>query len=183
MSDRDLFRVTLRYRDINELFRPPDVSPFSEEFREYSTTSGIEYIANELYANSSLKRVAATVLLPPDQIRPGLEQETRQAIRRYCLAMSHEMEQEERALRWRSWRALALAFVALLIFIGVGEPLSSSRVFLLQLIGDGMVIAGWVAIWFPLDSLVFGVRYHHLDAEIYRRVMTMELTIRPIDPE
>jgi hypothetical protein len=183
MSDRHLFRVTLSYRDINGLFCRPDVSPFSADFHEYSTTSGVEYIANELYANSSLKRVAATILLPPDQIRPGLEQETRQAIGRYCLARSHELEQEERALRWRAWRALVLAFVALLISVGLGKPLTNSGMFILQLIGEGLAVAVWVAIWFPLDTLVFGVRYQHLDAEIYRRVMAMELTIKPAVPE
>jgi hypothetical protein len=57
VADRNVLRVTLEYTDINWLFSQPDVSPFSANFHEYSTTPGIEFICNELYANPSLKRV------------------------------------------------------------------------------------------------------------------------------
>ena len=41
MVDRKVLRVTLQYTDINSLFDKPDISPFSEDFSEYSTVSGI----------------------------------------------------------------------------------------------------------------------------------------------
>lgn len=56
MADRNVLRVTLEYTDINWLFNQPDVSPFSENFHEYSTKPGMEYIRDELHANPSLKR-------------------------------------------------------------------------------------------------------------------------------
>ena len=65
VADRKVLRVTLRYTDINSLFDKPDVSPFSEDFHEYSTVAGIEHIYGELQANPSLKRVETTILLPP----------------------------------------------------------------------------------------------------------------------
>ena len=43
------------YKSIHGLFRIPDVSPFSEDYLVYSATSGIEFIVNEMRANSSLK--------------------------------------------------------------------------------------------------------------------------------
>jgi hypothetical protein len=102
VADRRVLRVTLRYTDINSLFDKPDVSPFSEEYSEYSTTSGIEHIYGELQANPSLNRVETTILLPREQITPTLEQRTQEAIRRYCIARSREVGQSERALRWRA---------------------------------------------------------------------------------
>jgi len=51
----DLLRVTLNYKSIHGLFRMPDVSPFSEDYQVYSAASGIEFIVNEMRANSSLK--------------------------------------------------------------------------------------------------------------------------------
>jgi hypothetical protein len=179
MADRNVFRVTLEYRDINWLFSQPDVSPFSEDFHEYSTTSGIEFICNELYANPSLKRVEATILLPPEQITPTLEQRTREATRRYCLARSREMRQDERALRWRALRALTFAVGFFIVWIGVEKPLQNSGTYFFDLLGEGLSILVLVAFWFPLDALVFGVRYHSLDAETYRRVSEMQLTIKP----
>ena len=126
MADRDVLRVTLEYPDINWLFDQPDVSPFSENFHEYSTRPGIEHIYNELHANPSLKRVEATILLPPEQITPTLEQRTREAVRRYCLARSREVGHDERALRWRALRTLAIALVLFVPYVIVYKPLQES---------------------------------------------------------
>jgi hypothetical protein len=97
VADRKVLRVTLRYANIDSLFDRPEISPFSEDFHEYSTVSGIEHIYGELQANPSLKRVETTIVLPPEQITPNLEQRTREAIRRYCLARSREVGQSERS--------------------------------------------------------------------------------------
>ena len=81
-----MLRLTLRYADINSLFEKPDDSPFSEDFLEYGTVAGVEYIYNESQANPALKRVETTIVLPREQITPDLERSTREALRRYCLA-------------------------------------------------------------------------------------------------
>lgn len=80
MADRGVLRLTLRYADINALFEKPDVSPFSEDFLEYGTVPGVEYIYNELQANPALKRVETTIVLPAEQITPDLERSTSEAI-------------------------------------------------------------------------------------------------------
>ena len=179
MADRGLLRVTLEYKDIGWLFKQPDVSPFSEDFQEYSTTAGLEYLCNEVYANPSLKRVEATVLLPPERITPDLEQRTREAVRRYCLARIRETGQDERALRWRALRALMIALVFFVAYVIVEKPLYNSEVWFFNGIGEGLGIGIWVALWFPLDSLIFGVPYHRMDSESYRRVSEMQLRIKP----
>jgi hypothetical protein len=176
---RDVLRVTLRYKDISWLFRLPDITPFSEDFEVYSTTYGIEFIVNELRANSSLKRVEATILLPPEQITPDLEPRTREAVRRYCRARSHAVGQDRRILRDRIKRSVALAVIALFLSVGIGYPLSIEEEFIPALIGNILYFFGWVAIWYPLDAMVFGRRDLHLDAASYERVMDMQLSIRP----
>jgi hypothetical protein len=176
---RDALRVTLRYKDIGWLFRLSDITPFSEDFQVYSTTYGVEFIVNELRANSSLKRVEATILLPPDQITPDLEQRTREAVRRYCQARSYAVGQDRRILRDRIKRSVALAIVALILSVGIGYPLSIEEDFVLALIGNILYFFGWVAIWYPLDAIVFGRRDLHLDATSYERVMEMQLSIQP----
>jgi hypothetical protein len=97
VADRKVLRVTLRYADINSLLVKPDISPFSEDFHDYSTVAGIEHIYGELQANPSLKRVETTILLRREQITPNLEQRTREAVRRYCLARGREVGQSERS--------------------------------------------------------------------------------------
>jgi hypothetical protein len=43
VADRRVLRVTLRYASINSLFvERPEISPFSEDFHEYSTVFGAD---------------------------------------------------------------------------------------------------------------------------------------------
>jgi hypothetical protein len=179
MVDRKVLRVKLRYKDINSLFERPDISPFSEDFSEYSTVSGIEHIYGELQANPSLKRVEATILLPPGQITPSLEQRTREAIRRYCLAHAREVGQSERALRWRALRALAIALILFVCYALAQRSLQGSEILIFNLILEGLDILIWVSLWFPLDALVFGLLSYDLNSESYKRASEMQLKIEP----
>jgi hypothetical protein len=179
MADRNVLRVTLEYTDVNSLFNQPDISPFSEDFHEYSNTPGIEFIRNELHANPSLKRVEATILLPPEQVTPTLEQRTREAIRRYCLARSREVGQSERALRWRALRALAIALILFAVNVFMQDRMQGSEILVFKLIGEGLDILIWVALWFPLDALFFGLLSYDLNSESYKRASEMRLKIEP----
>jgi hypothetical protein len=176
---RDVLRVTLNYKDIGWLFRLPDVTPFSEDFEVYSTTYGIEFIVNELRANSSVKQVETTILLPPEQITPDLEARTLEAVRRYCRARSHALGQDARILRDRIKRSIVLAVVATILSVGIGYPLSIEEDFVPSLIGNILYFFGWVAIWYPMDAIVFGRRDLQLDVNAYERVMDMQVRIRP----
>jgi hypothetical protein len=177
VADRRVLRVTLRYTDINSLFKSPDISPFSEEYNEYCTTSGIEHIYGELQANPSLKRVEATILLPREQITPTLEQRTQEAIRRYCLARSREVGQSERALRWRALRALAFGLILFAVYVLLQDNMQD--ILVLKLISEGMDILIWVALWFPIDALFFGLLSYDLNSESYERASEMQLKIEP----
>jgi hypothetical protein len=132
-----------------------------------------------LQANPSLKRVETTVLLPPEKITPTLEQRTREAIRRYCLAAAQVVEQSERALRWRALRALAFALILFVGYAIVQGRLQSSEILILKLIVEGLDIIIWVALWFPLDALFFGLLSYDLNSDSYRRASEMELKIKP----
>lgn len=87
------------------------------------------------------------------------------------------MGQGERALRWRALRALAIVVFA--AYAIVQRPLDNSEILLLNLIGEGLDIIIWVAFWFPLDALFFGVLSYQMDSDSYRQASEMQLTIKP----
>jgi hypothetical protein len=68
--------------------------------------------------------------------------------------------------------------VGLIIFISVGSILTYSTSFVIQVIGQGLTVVGWVFVWFPLDSFIFGVRHYRLDERIYEKLVNMQLTIK-----
>ena len=80
MNRNQIYETTLYLDTIEQFFSKPDLSPLSEQYREYSSTSGIEYLAKELYAQPKIKEVRVTIVLPADMIAADLEQKTKAAV-------------------------------------------------------------------------------------------------------
>ena len=177
MSRNKVYETTLSLDTIEQFFSKPDLSPLSEQYREYSHTSGIEYLAKELYAQPSVKEVRVKIVLPADKIMPDLEQKTKAAVLRYCRGRLKALDQEMRGLRKRTVEATLMAMVGLVIFISVGSILTYSTSFVIQVIGQGLIVVGWVFVWFPLDSFIFGLRQYRLDKRIYEKLVHMQLTV------
>ena len=177
MHRTKLYETTLYLDDIEQFFSQPDLSPLSEQYREYSYTSGIEYLAKELYAQPAIKEVRVKIMLPAEKIVPDLEQKMKAAVVRYCSARLKALEQEIQGLRKRALKATVMAIVGLALFISVGSILTYSTSFVLEVIGQGLTVVGWVFVWFPLDAFIFGLRHYHLDKRIYEKLVHMQLTI------
>ena len=64
-------------------------------------------------------------------------------------------------------RALLFGFAALLAFIGASRLVFNENNLFLQIVGEGLAVAGWVALWFPVEQLTFNARQHRLDRKIY----------------
>ena len=177
----DAYNIVLELGDIGHLFTKPDISPLSDDYQKYSYTSGLEFIADELYANPRYSSIKATIRLPSSNLEPGLEEKIGAAVRRYCKGRLQYIEHDIGATRWRGVRALLVGFVALFLFIGAAQIVSTSENLILDIVSEGLAIAGWVALWFPLETLAFKVWEHRLDRKVYSRVMNMDLVIQPAD--
>ncbi len=180
MNRNKVYETTLYLDTLEQFFSQPDLSPLSEQYREYSHTSGIEYLAKELYAQPSIKEVRVNIVLPAEKIVPDLEQKTKAAVLRYCRGRLKALEQEMQGLRKRAMKATMMAIVGLVLFISVGSILTYSTLFVIEVIGQGLTVLGWVFVWFPLDAFIFGVGYYRLDKRIYEKLGHVRLTIRPV---
>ncbi|HZR41438.1 MAG TPA: hypothetical protein VFB12_15050 [Ktedonobacteraceae bacterium] len=179
----NVYETTLYLTEPEHFFRKPDISPFSPDYREYSYTSGIEYLANELYAHPSSREVRVTLLLPTEQVVPDLQQTIQEAVKRYCRGRIKEIEQQRRGLRQRALQGLLMTLVGMVVFIALGSELTFNASVSLRMLGEVAIVIGWVYVWFPLDALVFGVRHYHLDSNIYKKLMAMQLTLKHADDD
>lgn len=123
------------------------------------------------------------LVLPPTQIEPDLEQRTMQAVQRYCHARMKEIEQDLYGLRKRAVHALLLALVGLVIFINLGNQLSANPSWLLQILGQGFIVIGWVYLWSLLDSIIFGLHDSYLDKKLYEQLIHMHLNAQSNYPD
>jgi hypothetical protein len=85
--------------------------------------------------------------------------------------------QSERALRWRALRALAFGLILFAVNVLLQDRMQD--ILVLKLIGEGLDILIWVALWFPLDALFFGLLSYDLNSESYKRASEMQLKIEP----
>jgi hypothetical protein len=87
--------------------------------------------------------------------------------------------QSERALRWRAYRALAVAVVLFVIYVLLQWKLEDIDVLAIKVILEGLDILIWVALWFPLDALFFDLQSYDINSGSYERASKMQLKIEP----
>jgi hypothetical protein len=73
----------------------------------------LEVVANDLYADRSLRSVRLTIALPEDQVADDVVPSTRAAIARYCDKYLREVERTRRGEQWRNFGALAVGLLAI----------------------------------------------------------------------
>ena len=154
MTSDPVHTIDLRIRTLGQLFDSMDPSPFREKslddkasrwlldsVREHPRDAPLQVV---VYLPESL-RIAAHNL--PDAIRNHF---------RFAL------EQARRELRWHmasGWRALAVGLVLLTACVVAGSLIAAefgdSAHAGLRIIDEGLLILGWVALWRPLDILLF----------------------------
>jgi hypothetical protein len=182
-------RVTLRLKTIEDLFAEPDLSPFDPYYAPYSFAAGMDYLVGEMQRQPGTTRTELTVLLPPDQIeaQPGLEARTREAIERYAeaWASSARQTQEIEGVRERRVLAVAVVFfvVAQLVYLWhsrTGALFGVSSI-LLDVVLEGLSVAAWVVVWWPLDQLLHASWQHRQEERSYRTLQGIHLQVLP-DP-
>ena len=183
MSDGRVLETTLELDTIDELFVAPTISPLAVNYRPHSHTSAIEFIAGELHANTSVKRVKATFIVSSAEAARAAGLDLPGAIRRFSAAKLGQTEQGLHGVYWRGRRALAIAIVALFVFIGLGTIVYGYDGLLPEIVAEGLFVAGWVALWVPLEMWFFHVWRHRLDRRIWRVVSDMEVTVVTADPD
>jgi len=75
-------------------------------------------------------------------------------------------------------RAMPLAVLGLVLIAGSVPLMDPSLSYLVQLAGNGLSVAGWVAVWYPLDSLIFQVWLQRQDREAFRILRDATVSVR-----
>lgn len=171
------FEITLQLATVDDLFEKPQISPLSADYRPYSYIAGIEYISNELYADPSPDAVHLRLELPADQVTPDLPARVTAAVDRYCQGRLRDVGHELQSLRWRGVRALAVATIALFVFIIASRLIYLEENLVRQVISEGFSIAAWVSFWVPLEMLIFKVWTQRLDVKIYTLLANMKIDL------
>jgi hypothetical protein len=169
--------LTLPLRTIEHLFTAPGLDPFSPDYETYADKPGIETIAFVLDTEPRVRRVTAILELPTGSVDPELEQRTIDAVARYCRAKIAELDLELLRIKKYGIRALLFGLIAVLGLNAITRPLENAEDPILDLIAQGLQIAAWVTLWFPINVLVYDRWYSMRDQRVYTDMLLMDVRV------
>jgi hypothetical protein len=144
--------ILLRLRELAQLFNSMDPSPFVERDLDADAEEYIMSWARELPAGRSLELVIQLARQPPAGQATGVED----AVRRYFTARAaiKRLEFGQLMRRGRLSLAVGLVFLVSCLLLG-GLVAGSSPGTAAGIIREGLTIAGWVAMWRPLEIYLY----------------------------
>ncbi len=178
--------VVLKLNSIDDLFNAPDVNPFSENAIDVLGEAALPHAVRQMLARRirHWHEARLVIQLPPDQITPDLQAQSRAAVRRYCTAKIEDNRLTIRLSRVRS--AIGLAIVTLIsVIVIVVAWLLFNTIFAAAAATVGVVVAAsisvfvWVILWDPMEKLIFDWVTPTLENRNLRGIMGMELVIEP----
>jgi hypothetical protein len=178
--------VVLKLNTIDELFNAPDVNPFAENEIDVLGEAALPHAVRQMLARRirHWHEARLVIQLPPDQITPELQTQTRDAVRRFCTARIEDNRLTIRLSRVRS--ALGLAVVTIIsVVVIVMAWLLFNTIFAAVSDTVGVVVAAsisvfvWVILWDPMEKLIFDWVTPALENRHLRGIMDMDLVIEP----
>jgi hypothetical protein len=167
--------LRLELDSLEALFTAPDFDPLDGRGEELC---GIDRLLNQLRPQPRGVPVRATLVLPAAARAPDLEARCRAALgavleRRLARNRNdaRSLRQEGYATLWRGLLFLALCLLGSRILAEVNLLPG----FVDRFLDEGLVIAGWVALWYPLDVLLYQRWPLARERRLYESIRDMEL--------
>ncbi len=145
----NIYQIPVRLKCLQDLYEAPDFDPFAAQSDHLS---GVERIFREMRRKQPKGAVRVTISLPADRFSSDLEPACAAAVRRICDLEIEQIDDELASIRWEGTRSFLVGLlvwnVCLFLALSFGA-IESLPDFPRQLISDGLIIVGWVALWYP----------------------------------
>jgi hypothetical protein len=169
--------VTVKVDDVHALFSVREFDPFNDDVESVKSIAAIAQLPHLV---AQLKDVRLRVLLPAAAVTPQTESLVQRAFARYCAHMIAEARRKLAAMRWVGLRTLAIGIVffglSLAASTAVGRALFIPEG-LRTLASESLIVAGWVVIWQPLDTLVQGWWPQWQEERTFRAIGALPLRV------
>ena len=169
--------LSIELGSLEELFTAPEFNPLGGRAEELP---GLERLANQLRP-LPIAPVRTCIVLPASERAPDLEQRCRAALRAVLDRRIERNRNDASSLRVEGratlWRGLLFLALCLLGSSLLGTTGALPR-YLEHYIDEGLIIAGWVALWYPLDVLLYQRWPLARERRLYECLREMQLEFR-----
>ncbi|MBX3583787.1 MAG: hypothetical protein KF810_18015 [Rhizobiaceae bacterium] len=180
MTRKDSLTLELHLARLEELLVPPEVSPLDGRFED---RSGVERVLDRLRAQNTRRLSAIQSRLLLDEMPDG---ETKRRIDAALADLGRYQDERHgeqlTAIRKDGIRALGkglLFMLACMIVSAIAGQTTILPDLIRNLVSEGFVIAGWVALWHPMELLLYEWWPVSRDRKLYSLIAGMSYTIEP----
>ena len=170
--------ITIQLRAIDELFSAPTPGSLHGFFED---RSGFERLLAELQTAAYSKPEHLRIILPRNDMTAGLQAAVETALRGYCDARIKALEAEAAGVKQLGRKELGfgLAFLAACLLIAGVVQAWGGYGFVRDYMVEGLVIIGWIALWHPVDMLIFARWPNLRDRRLLSHIKQMQVSLDP----
>jgi hypothetical protein len=169
--------IEIRLNSVQQLFNSLDPAPFHEKDLDPEAEAYISESAREFPISAPLKLV---LHVPPKDISAAVDAQIEQAIHNY---FGYRLWLERAALRrelshGRTTLVIGLAF--LFVCIALRQlALSMGQDTVYQIVAEGLLISGWVAMWRPIQIFLYDWWPIRRNCLLYEKLARLPVDLRP----
>lgn len=175
-------QITVQVNDVRELFREHEFDPFNDAI---DTVGSIAAMAELPHLVAKLKTIRLRVIVPAEKLTPNSEASVRRALRQYRAYKIAQARRKLTAMRWVGVRTFLVGLVFFAISLAASTAVQGWLAIpegLRTLASEALIVAGWVVIWQPLDTLVQGWWPHWEEERTFRAISAIPLTVGAFEP-
>jgi hypothetical protein len=171
--------IEVHVSDLKQIFKSLDPAPFRERDIDPKAEEFIAGWAREIPTD---KAVVLVIHVDRDVVDEEHVVVVRDAIRGYFEQRASAIRQQLRVLFWRGRTSLVIG----LVFLAVSTVLGNLAEDLLKgtqfsgLAQESLLIAGWVAMWKPLELFLYDWWPVLADARLFDRLSNMRVNVVPV---
>ena len=169
--------LTIALETAEELFAAPEPDPLKGRFE---THSGMDRLLDAL--TPAQARGPLTVVVEVPGADANLEARIRPAIAGYVAHRVAELRAAKRHIERRGYTELSLGLVflaACLVLSSAAVAVPAGPEWLGFVVAEGLVIVGWIALWHPVDMLLFERGPLRREILLLQAIAAAELRVNP----
>jgi hypothetical protein len=177
VSDKvEAVAVELRLDQLSRLYNSLDPAPFREKELDPAADDYIVGSAEDLGG----REMRLVIMLPDSELAKPEAAHIAESIRNH-FALRERIEHRRLRAEWRRGRlSLLIGLGFLVICLGARELLASLGSAVSRILAEGFLIAGWVALWGPIDVFLYGWWPIAGRRRLLARLARLGVEVRPI---
>lgn len=171
--DKDRWLVELKLDEPGQLFNTIDPSPFPQKDLDDAADRFIFDAVQDFHHREPL---ALCIHLPATRLNDEVRERITRSIRHY-FAWRAEEETRQRQRVMREGRLALLIGVAFVLLCTAGRTalLALGDTLFMHVLAEGLLILGWVALWRPIDTFLYGWWPLHRRIRSLRRIAALPI--------